>query len=188
MTIFEKIIRREIPAKIVHEDDDLLAFHDANPQAPVHVLIVSKRVIPRLAEATAADEVLLGKLLLAAKKIASDLGLTNGYRVVINSGVDAGESVPHLHVHLLGRRVLAWPPGYIRYLDAITESLHSQKLSAAAIRAATTLTQSGMWCLPTITCACVTNLQTCPKANSPKRRLATRSPRICTFILELQIC
>ncbi len=111
MTIFEKIIRREIPAKIVHEDDDLLAFHDANPQAPVHVLIVSKRVIPRLAEATAADEVLLGKLLLAAKKIASDLGLTNGYRVVINSGVDAGESVPHLHVHLLGRRVLAWPPG-----------------------------------------------------------------------------
>jgi len=111
MTVFEKIIRREIPAKIVHEDDDLLAFHDANPQAPVHVLIVSKRVIPRLAEATAADEVLLGKLLLAAKKIASDLGLTNGYRVVINSGVDAGESVPHLHVHLLGRRVLAWPPG-----------------------------------------------------------------------------
>ncbi len=111
MTVFEKIIRREIPAKIVHEDDDLLAFHDANPQAPVHVLIVSKRVIPRLAEATAADEALLGKLLLAAKKIASDLGLTNGYRVVINSGVDAGESVPHLHVHLLGRRVLAWPPG-----------------------------------------------------------------------------
>ena len=111
MTIFEKIIRREIPAKIVHEDDDLLAFHDANPQAPVHVLIVPKRVIPRLAEATATDEALLGKLLLAAKKIASDLGLTNGYRVVINSGVDAGESVPHLHVHLLGRRVLAWPPG-----------------------------------------------------------------------------
>jgi histidine triad (HIT) family protein len=111
MTIFEKIIAREIPAKIVIEDDDVLAFHDNNPQAPVHVLIVPKRVIPRLADATAADEALLGKLLLAAKKVATDLGLTNGYRVVINSGPDAGESVPHLHVHVLGKRALAWPPG-----------------------------------------------------------------------------
>ncbi len=111
MTIFEKIIAREIPAKIVYEDDDVLAFHDANPQAPVHVLIVPKKVIPRLADASAEDEALLGKLLLAAKKIAMQLGLTNGYRVVINNGPDAGESVPHLHVHLLGKRSLAWPPG-----------------------------------------------------------------------------
>ena len=111
MTIFEKIIAREIPAQIVHEDDDVLAFHDVNPQAPVHVLIVPKKVIPRLADASASDEALLGKLLLAAKKIATELGLTNGYRVVINNGPDAGESVPHLHVHVLGKRALAWPPG-----------------------------------------------------------------------------
>jgi histidine triad (HIT) family protein len=111
MTIFEKIIAREIPAKIVHEDDDVLAFHDVNPQAPVHVLIVPKKVIPRLADAKASNEAILGKLLLAAKKIATDLGLTNGYRVVINNGPDAGESVPHLHVHLLGKRAMAWPPG-----------------------------------------------------------------------------
>jgi histidine triad (HIT) family protein len=111
MTLFEKIIAREIPAKIVHEDDDVLAFHDVNPQAPVHVLIVPKRVIPRLADASASDEAVLGKLLLAAKKIAKELGLTNGYRVVINNGPDAGESVPHLHVHVLGKRALAWPPG-----------------------------------------------------------------------------
>jgi histidine triad (HIT) family protein len=111
MTIFEKIIAREIPAKIVYEDDDVLAFHDVNPQAPVHVLIVPKRVIPRLNDATSQDESLLGKLLLSAKKIAEDLGLTSGYRVVINNGPDAGESVPHLHVHLLGKRAMAWPPG-----------------------------------------------------------------------------
>jgi histidine triad (HIT) family protein len=111
MTIFEKIIAREIPAKIVHEDDDVLAFHDVNPQAPVHVLIVPKRVISRLSDASASDEAVLGKLLLAAKKIAKELGLTSGYRVVINNGPDAGESVPHLHVHVLGKRALAWPPG-----------------------------------------------------------------------------
>ena len=111
MTIFEKIVAREIPAKIVHEDDDVLAFHDVNPQAPVHVLIVPKRVIARLSDASVSDEALLGKLLLTAKKIAAELGLTNGYRVVINNGPDAGESVPHLHVHVLGKRALAWPPG-----------------------------------------------------------------------------
>jgi histidine triad (HIT) family protein len=111
MTVFEKIIAREIPAKIIYEDNDVLAFHDVNPQAPVHVLIVPKRVIPRLNDAAAQDEPILGKLLLTAKKVASDLGLTNGYRVVINSGPDAGESVPHLHVHVLGKRALAWPPG-----------------------------------------------------------------------------
>ena len=112
MTIFEKIIRREIPANIVWEDDNLLAFHDANPQAPVHVLIVPKRVLSRLAEATPADEALLGKLLLASRAVAEKLDLLkSGYRVVINSGPDAGESVPHLHVHVLGKRSLAWPPG-----------------------------------------------------------------------------
>src|SRR4051794_35545590 len=111
MTIFEKIVAREIPAKIVWEDDEAIAFEDVNPQAPVHVLIVPKKVIPRLAEASEADQATLGHLLLAAGKVARKLELTGGYRVVINSGPDAGESVPHLHVHLLGKRALAWPPG-----------------------------------------------------------------------------
>ena len=112
MTIFEKIAGHEISAKIVFEDADVIAFHDVNPQAPVHVLIVPKRVIPRLAEAKEADQALLGKLLLTAARLARDLGVSeSGYRVVINSGPDAGESVPHLHVHLLGKRALAWPPG-----------------------------------------------------------------------------
>jgi len=112
MTIFEKIIAREIPAKIVFEDEDVLAFHDVNPQAPVHVLIVPKRVIPRLDETGESDQQLLGKLILSAAKVARDLGISeSGYRVVINSGPDAGESVPHLHVHLLGKRSLGWPPG-----------------------------------------------------------------------------
>ena len=112
MTIFEKIIRRDIPAEIVWEDDDALAFRDVNPQAPVHVLIVPKRVISRLADATEDDVALLGKLLLASRNVAEKLDLLkSGYRVVINSGPDAGESVPHLHVHVLGKRALAWPPG-----------------------------------------------------------------------------
>jgi len=112
MTLFEKIIAREIPAKIVFEDDDVIAFHDVNPQAPVHALIVPKRVIPRLAQANESDQALLGKLILTAMKVARDLGISeSGYRVVINSGPDAGESVPHLHVHLLGKRALTWPPG-----------------------------------------------------------------------------
>ena len=112
MTIFEKIAAREIPAKIVWEDDEVLAFHDVNPQAPVHVLVVPKRVIPRLAEATADDEPVLGKLLAATRVVAEKLDLLkSGYRVVINSGPDAGESVPHLHVHVLGKRQLRWPPG-----------------------------------------------------------------------------
>jgi histidine triad (HIT) family protein len=111
MTIFEKIIARQIPAKIIWEDDDAVAFHDVNPQAPVHVLIVPKRVVPRLADAKEEDGALLGKLLLVARDLAKELELKNGYRVVINCGPDAGESVPHLHVHLLGKRALAWPPG-----------------------------------------------------------------------------
>jgi histidine triad (HIT) family protein len=112
MTLFEKIAAREIPAKIIFEDDEVFAFHDVNPQAPVHVLIVPKRVIPRLAKTNESDQQLMGKLILTATKVARDLGIDQtGYRVVINSGPDAGESVPHLHVHLLGKRPLAWPPG-----------------------------------------------------------------------------
>lgn len=111
MTIFEKIIARQIPSKIIWEDDDAIAFHDVDPQAPVHVLIVPKKTIPRLTDATDDDGALLGKLLLVARDLAKELGLSSGYRVVINSGPDAGESVPHLHVHLLGKRALAWPPG-----------------------------------------------------------------------------
>jgi histidine triad (HIT) family protein len=112
MTIFEKIIAREIPAKVLWEDDEAIAFHDVNPQAPVHVLIVPKTVIPRLTAATEENRAILGKLLLVAADLAKKLGIEkSGYRVVINSGPDAGESVPHLHVHLLGKRALAWPPG-----------------------------------------------------------------------------
>lgn len=111
-TIFQKIIRREIPAKIIWEDDDAIAFHDINPQAPVHVLIVPKKIISRLGEASETDRHLLGKLLQIAADLAAKLDIDkSGYRVVINSGPDAGESVPHLHVHLLGKRALAWPPG-----------------------------------------------------------------------------
>ena len=111
MTIFEKIIARQVPAKIIWEDEEAIAFHDVNPQAPVHVLIVPKRVVSRLTDAKDDDRALLGKLLLVARDMAKKLELSNGYRVVINCGPDAGESVPHLHVHLLGKRALAWPPG-----------------------------------------------------------------------------
>jgi histidine triad (HIT) family protein len=111
VTIFEKIIAREIPADIILEKENLIAFRDVNPQAPVHVLIVPKRVVPRLLDAKAGDRELLGDLLLAAADLAKNLELKNCFRVVINSGPDAGESVPHLHVHLLGQRQMSWPPG-----------------------------------------------------------------------------
>jgi histidine triad (HIT) family protein len=112
MTLFEKIAAREIPADIVFEADDFLAIRDVRPQAPVHVLIVPKRCIPRLSEATASDAALLGKMLAAAPAIAQLCGVgESGYRIVINNGRDAGESVPHLHIHLLGGRALHWPPG-----------------------------------------------------------------------------
>ncbi|HYY26366.1 MAG TPA: histidine triad nucleotide-binding protein [Chthoniobacterales bacterium] len=112
MTLFEKIVARQIPANIIAEDDELVAFHDINPQAPVHVLIVPKRPIARLAEASSEDGALLGKLLLKAQEIAKQLGiLQTGFRVVINSGRNGGETVPHLHVHLLGGRQMTWPPG-----------------------------------------------------------------------------
>ena len=112
MTIFEKIIAREIPARIVHETDEFISFHDVNPQAPVHVLIVPKRVIPRLAESAATDAELLGRMLVTSREIAQKLGIVeSGYRLTINSGRDGGETVPHLHMHLLGGRHMNWPPG-----------------------------------------------------------------------------
>jgi len=112
MTLFEKIIAREIPAEIVFEDEQCLAFRDISPMAPAHILVVPKRVIPRIAGAAPADAGLLGHLLLAAARIASDEGLAaSGYRLVINNGPHGGETVPHLHVHLLGGRPLKWPPG-----------------------------------------------------------------------------
>jgi histidine triad (HIT) family protein len=112
MTIFEKIIAREIPADIVFEDDQCLAFRDINPQAPVHVLLVPKRVIPRLGEAKPDDHALLGHLLVKAGEVARSLGIgESGFRVVINHGPDGGETVPHLHLHILGGRHMAWPPG-----------------------------------------------------------------------------
>ena len=110
-TLFEKIIAREIPAAIVYEDDLVLAIRDIAPQAPVHVLIFPKKVIPRIGEATIADQNLLGHILLKAAEVAKKLDLKNGYRLVINNGADGGETVPHLHVHILGGRHMAWPPG-----------------------------------------------------------------------------
>jgi histidine triad (HIT) family protein len=112
MTLFEKIATGEIPAKIVFEAEDFFAIQDVRPQAPVHILIIPRRAIPRLAAAAAADAELLGRMLLATPEIAAKAGvLESGYRVVINNGRDAGESVPHLHIHLLGGRHLGWPPG-----------------------------------------------------------------------------
>lgn len=110
-TLFEKIIDREIPAEILHEDEDCIVVRDIAPQAPVHVLIIPKKLIPRVAQAGEEDERLLGKLLLIARMIAKDENLEDGFRIVINNGPDGGESVPHLHVHLLGGRKLNWPPG-----------------------------------------------------------------------------
>ena len=110
-TIFGKIIRGEIPARIIHDDDRCLAFHDVAPQAPVHVLVIPKKPIPSLAEADEADVELLGHIVLVATQLARSLGLDDGYRLVVNCGRDGGQSVDHLHVHLLGGRRLSWPPG-----------------------------------------------------------------------------
>jgi histidine triad (HIT) family protein len=110
-TIFGKIIRREIPAAIVYEDDLSIAFKDINPQAPTHILIIPKKPLPQLDAATEEDRVLLGHLLLRAKQVAAQAGLTNGYRLVINNGDDGGQAVAHLHIHLLGHRPMKWPPG-----------------------------------------------------------------------------
>ena len=112
MTLFEKIASRQIPADIVAEGEDWIAFRDIAPQAPVHVLVVPKVCIPRLDAASPADSALLGILLAAAASTARLLGLAEtGYRVVINNGPDGGETVPHLHLHILGGRSMQWPPG-----------------------------------------------------------------------------
>jgi len=110
-TIFQKIIDREIPAKIEHEDELCVVLHDIQPQAPVHLLIVPKKPIPRLSETTNADQTVLGHLLLVAEAVAKKLHLAEGYRLVINNGPHACESVPHLHIHLLAKRQMTWPPG-----------------------------------------------------------------------------
>jgi histidine triad (HIT) family protein len=111
-TLFEKIVAREIPAQIVFEDDLVLAIRDISPKAPTHVLIFPKKPVPRIAGATPEDHKMLGHLLLKAAEVADKLGLKqSGYRLVINNGPDGGESVPHLHCHILGGRHMAWPPG-----------------------------------------------------------------------------
>jgi histidine triad (HIT) family protein len=111
-TLFEKIAAREIPAQIVFEDELVLAIRDINPQAPTHVLIFPKKVVTRIAEATPGDHKLIGHLMLKAAEVAEKLGLkSSGYRLVINNGPDGGETVPHLHCHILGGRHMAWPPG-----------------------------------------------------------------------------
>jgi histidine triad (HIT) family protein len=110
-TIFSKIVSREIPAQIIYEDELCLAFRDINPQAPTHVLLIPKKEIPRLVDAKPEDQALLGHLLLAANKIAQQLGVADAYRLVINNGEDAGQSVFHIHFHLLAGRAFRWPPG-----------------------------------------------------------------------------
>ncbi|MFO0849510.1 MAG: histidine triad nucleotide-binding protein [Gemmataceae bacterium] len=109
--IFQKIIDKQIPAKIVYEDDLCLAFHDIGPKAPVHVLVIPKKVIRTHADVTDADAAVLGHIHMVAAKLAQQLELHDGYRLVINSGEGAGQTVPHLHLHLLGGRAFGWPPG-----------------------------------------------------------------------------
>ncbi len=110
-TLFEKIMDGEIPGQFEHEDDLCVALHDINPQAPTHLLVIPRKPIPRVGEADPEDQATLGHLLLTAGKLAKKLNLDKGFRIVINNGPDGGESVPHLHVHLLGGRSLSWPPG-----------------------------------------------------------------------------
>ncbi len=110
-TIFTKIIQREIPADIVYEDDLCLAFRDVNPQAPTHVLLIPKKEIPRLIDAKPEDAALMGHLLLTANKIAQQLGVGDAFRLAVNNGADAGQSVFHLHLHILAGRAFKWPPG-----------------------------------------------------------------------------
>lgn len=112
MSLFSKIIRREIPADIIYEDEYCLAFRDINPQAPVHFLLIPKMEISSLNETDKDQQNLLGHLLLKAPVVAQQEGIAeNGFRVVINTNADAGQTVPHLHLHILGGRALAWPPG-----------------------------------------------------------------------------
>ncbi|MBI3466553.1 MAG: histidine triad nucleotide-binding protein [Planctomycetes bacterium] len=109
--IFQRIIDREIPADIVYEDDLSLAFRDITPQAPTHVLVIPKRAIASLVDINSGDEQVLGHLLLVASRLARQMQLDTGYRIVVNCGPDAGQTVNHLHVHLLGGRAFGWPPG-----------------------------------------------------------------------------
>jgi histidine triad (HIT) family protein len=110
-TIFKKIIDRQIPAEIVYEDDLCLAFKDIQPQAPVHLIVIPKREIPKVDDVTDEDAALVGHLFVAMGKIAAQLGLSGGYRVLTNNGPDAGQEVMHLHFHMLGGRRFGWPPG-----------------------------------------------------------------------------
>ena len=110
-TLFTKIIRREIPADVVYEDEQCIAIRDINPQAPAHVLVIPRKEIPRLADATPEDQALLGHLVLAACKVAKILGVGDAFRLVVNNGAEAGQSVFHIHLHILGGRRLGWPPG-----------------------------------------------------------------------------
>lgn len=110
-TIFQKIIDGEIAASIDYQDDQCIVIHDINPQAPIHLLIIPKKLIPQIAQADESDQALLGHLLLVARSRAKALNLEKGFRIVINNGRGAGETVPHLHVHLLAGRILSWPPG-----------------------------------------------------------------------------
>tara|TARA_Y100000768_G_scaffold385863_1_gene372925 strand:- start:4948 stop:5289 length:342 start_codon:yes stop_codon:yes gene_type:complete len=111
LTLFEKIISKEIPADIIYEDDISIVIKDISPQAPTHLLIIPKKVIPKLSDATKEDQEVLGHLMLLAGKIAEELGLDETFRLVINNGAKAGQSVFHLHLHLLSGRSLNWPPG-----------------------------------------------------------------------------
>ena len=112
MCIFCRIAAGEIPARLVYQDDQVVAFHDVAPQAPVHVLVIPRKHMESLAKSTADDDALLGHLLSVVRKVAVDLGVADtGYRTVLNTGVDGGQSVGHLHAHLLARRPLLWPPG-----------------------------------------------------------------------------
>lgn len=110
-TIFAQIINRQIPADIVYEDDECLAFRDVNPQAPVHILVIPKQPIARLIEAGADHQALLGRLLLTANQVAREQGVGDAFRLVVNNGAEAGQSVFHLHLHILGGRPFTWPPG-----------------------------------------------------------------------------
>ena len=110
-TIFKRIIDREIPARIEYEDDLCLAFHDIAPQAPTHVVVIPKKEIPSLTQATGDDAALLGHLVVVVRNLAEQLQLRDGYRVIVNCGPHAGQSVDHLHFHLLGGRPMKWPPG-----------------------------------------------------------------------------
>jgi len=110
-TLFEKIINKEIPSEILYEDDISFVIKDINPQAPTHLLIIPKKVIPKLSDSTQEDQEILGHLMLVASKVAEDLGLDETFRLVVNNGAKAGQSVFHLHIHLLSGRSLNWPPG-----------------------------------------------------------------------------